>query len=211
MKKSIVILTIAFLAIGTGVKAQRGKVAFNLQAGYNFQDDIAFYNAYGYIKDAFQYTGSVEYFADKYRSVEFSYTFLPTNAPLFGYTLGNQLNKGSDRVALNYIILGLNNYFPVSTTTAVHPYAGAGIGVGVASSRDGGSTYTKFAYNAKLGLLLQSPKSKIGFKLQTNIQSMVQGAGGGIYIGSGGSGVGISTYSTVLQFGFTGGLLIKLN
>jgi hypothetical protein len=209
MKKSIVILIIAFLAVSTDTKAQQGKVAFNMQAGYNFQDDIAFYNAYGYIKDAFQYTGSFEYFPNKYRSIELSYTLLPTNAPLFGYTLGNQLNKGTDRVSLNYIIFGLNNYFPVSSPS-LHPYAGAGIGVGVASSRDGGATYTKFAYNAKLGLLLQAPKSKIGVKLQTNIQSMVQGAGGGIYIGSGGAGVGISTYSTVLQFGFTGGLVFSL-
>jgi hypothetical protein len=38
----------------------------------------------------------------------------------------------------------------------------------------------------------------------------VQGAGGGLYFGTGGAGAGVSTYSSMLQFGLGGGLTFAL-
>ena len=40
--------------------------------------------------------------------------------------------------------------------------------------------------------------------------SAVQGAGGGLYFGTGGGGVGVSTYSSMYQFGLGGGLTFAL-
>ena len=39
----------------------------------------------------------------------------------------------------------------------------------------------------------------------------LQSIGGGFYFGTGGTGAGVTTYSTFFQFGFTGGLVFKFN
>jgi hypothetical protein len=51
---------------------------------------------------------------------------------------------------------------------------------------------------------------KFGIKLQAQLTSVSQGAGGGLYFGTGGAGVGLSTYSSIYQFGLGGGLTFKL-
>ncbi len=48
---------------------------------------------------------------------------------------------------------------------------------------------------------------KVGLKLQTNLMSMVQAVGGGLFFGTGGASVGVSTFSTLLQFSLGGGLV----
>jgi hypothetical protein len=39
--------------------------------------------------------------------------------------------------------------------------------------------------------------------------SAVQSAGGGLYFGTGGGGAGVSTYSSMYQFGLGGGLAFQ--
>jgi len=68
----------------------------------------------------------------------------------------------------------------------------------------------KFAWGAKLGVIYWFIDG-VGLKLQTNIISSVQAMGGGLYFGTGGAGAGLSTYSTIYQFGFTSGLVIKID
>jgi len=51
---------------------------------------------------------------------------------------------------------------------------------------------------------------RVGIKLQAEVISAVQGAGGGFYFGSGGSGAGISTYSSMYQWSLGGGLSFKI-
>jgi hypothetical protein len=68
---------------------------------------------------------------------------------------------------------------------------------------------TKFAWGAKLGLNFWASES-LGIKIQTGLNSAVQGAGGGLYFGTGGVGAGVSTYSTFYQFYVGGGLTFKM-
>jgi hypothetical protein len=71
------------------------------------------------------------------------------------------------------------------------------------------SSATKFAWGLRLGANIWATE-KVGVKLQAQLFSAVQSAGGGFYFGTGGSGVGLSTYSTIYQFGLGGGLTFKL-
>ena len=70
-------------------------------------------------------------------------------------------------------------------------------------------SYTKFGLGGRLGVNIWLTE-KVGIKLQTQLLSAVQGFGGGFYFGTGGSGAGVSTYSTLMQFGLGGGLCFKL-
>jgi hypothetical protein len=68
---------------------------------------------------------------------------------------------------------------------------------------------TKFAWGLRLGANIWASE-RVGIKLQGQLMSAVQGAGGGLYFGTGGGGVGVSTYSSMLQFGLGGGLTFAL-
>lgn len=205
MKKSILLMLFMLLS---AYYVQAQKVDLNFVGGYFFRDKVDFGNYYGYIEDAGAYGVSIEAFVRKNQSAELSYLRQDTHAPLYGYNTGIQYNKDQDKISVNYITLGFVNYF--TTPNNISPYAGLGIGVGIVSSKDGGGSLTKFAYNAKLGVKIKTA-SAVSFKLQAQLQSIVQGSGSTIYIGTGGAGAGITTYSSVLQFGFLGGIAINLH
>ncbi|HTE31932.1 MAG TPA: hypothetical protein VK666_16235, partial [Chryseolinea sp.] len=71
------------------------------------------------------------------------------------------------------------------------------------------SSYLKFGWGARLGANVWMTE-KVALMLQAQLLSAVQGFGGGLYLGTGGAGAGVSTYSTLYQFGLVGGLCVKL-
>ena len=95
----------------------------------------------------------------------------------------------------------------------VEPYAGLQLGMAIFNVNDTESgksgNDTKFAWGAKLGLNFWA-SDKVGIKMQTGLVSAVQSAGGGLYLGTGGAGAGVSTYSTFYQFYIGGGLTFKM-
>ena len=68
---------------------------------------------------------------------------------------------------------------------------------------------TKFGWGFRLGANIWASE-KVAIKLQGQLMSAVQSAGGGLYFGTGGAGAGVSTYSSMYQFGLGGGLVISL-
>jgi hypothetical protein len=114
-------------------------------------------------------------------------------------------------LAMNYILLGGTNYF--QTGGKVEPYAGLAAGVGIFNIKNAESgndnTATKFTWTLKLGTNLWLSE-KVGLKLQADLLSAVQSMGGGLYFGTGGAGAGVSTYSTMYQWGLGGGLVFKV-
>jgi hypothetical protein len=70
---------------------------------------------------------------------------------------------------------------------------------------------TKFAWGLRGGANIYpaGDAGKVGIKLQAALLSAVQGAGGGLYFGTGGAGAGVTTYSSMLQFTLGGGLVFK--
>jgi hypothetical protein len=113
---------------------------------------------------------------------------------------------------VSYIMLGGVRYFTVMSDK-VQPYGGLMLGVAVYDNKspDSGdpTSATKFAWGARLGTNIWLSE-KVGIKLQAYLVSAVQGAGGGFYFGTGGAGAGVSTYSTLYQFGLGGGLVVRL-
>jgi hypothetical protein len=51
---------------------------------------------------------------------------------------------------------------------------------------------------------------KVGIKLTAQLQSAVQSMGGGFFIGTGGVSAGVSSFSSLMQFGLGTGLVFKL-
>lgn len=181
---------------------------------YAFDDRVdSYYSASEYfngtIKGGFQWGGGLEYVMIPSQSIEITYLRLDTEAPMEYYD--NRVKNTTFDVATNYVMIGSNRYFGMNPR--LEPYAGLQIGMGIfnVDNPDNGNSNnsTKFAWGAKLGANIWASE-KVGIKIQTGVLSAVQGAGGGLYFGTGGVGAGVSTYSTFYQFYVGGGLTFKM-
>src|SRR5690606_14822052 len=112
--------------------------------------------------------------------------------------------------AINWIMLNGTKYFPV--TEVVEPFVGAGLGMGIfkVNNPDNGNenSATKFAWNIRGGSNFWVAEN-VAIRLQASLYSATQAMGGGLYFGTGGAGAGLSSYSTMYQFGFEGGLVFR--
>ena len=203
MKNLIIALALCFCAGIT--KAQTSKsISVNLYGAYIFQDRIEFDGFTGYAREGFQYGAGLEYYVQSMRSIELKYLRHDSRFPLYGGLTGSQLNSGKDKGTVNYILIGGNNYFGGTSQSKVLPYAGLGVGVGIVDPKDGESA-AKFAWDTRLGLQLRT-SSKVSFKLQATLQSIISGVGSDFYVTGGGGVIAVPDYATLLQFGLGGAL-----
>lgn len=213
MKKILLTLVIALMAIS----AYTQSVRLNGYAGYAFDDSFDTYysdNDYaeGKIRGGFQWGAGLEVLPREDMGVELLYYRQDTEAPITYWRPGD-LNYTSRTVQLgvNYIMIAGNRY--LKPGEKVEPFGGFMLGMAVFSNKNplpGGETgATKFAWGVRLGTNIWASE-KVGIKIQAQLLSAVQGMGGGLYFGTGGSGAGVTTYSSLLQFGLGGGLVFKL-
>jgi hypothetical protein len=211
MKKTF--LSLALFA-GISILATAQSIHLNLYSSYVFDDKVDSYydpsNYYnGTIKGGYSWGAGLEFLAAPTKGIELKYLHRTTTAPMEYYK--NSVQHANFDVGLNYILIGGNNYF--KTGGKVEPYAGADIGLALIyiTNPNSGSenNTTKFAWDIKLGTNIWF-NEKIALKLQADLLSAVQSAGGGLYFGTGGAGAGISTYSTMYQWGLGGGIVLKI-
>jgi opacity protein-like surface antigen len=215
MKKSIILIVFVFVSVISFAQGLR----VNTYAGYVFPDSFDnFYSANSYvegqIQDGFRWGVGLEYAIPGNRAIEIQYkrqdTFAPTTFrdPSIG---GGGLNRVNFDLGINWIMLNFTNYIPINET--VEPFVGGGLGMGIFNVRnpDNGKTNnaTKFSWNIRAGSNFWVADN-IAIRIQASLFSAVQSVGGGLFFGTGGAGAGISTYSTMYQFGFDGGLVFRL-
>ncbi|MFL9483687.1 hypothetical protein ACI6Q2_12980 [Chitinophagaceae bacterium LWZ2-11] len=195
-------LLILLVSTITAVSAQ--KISLTGFGGYTFRDRVDFANGYfGYLNDGGHWGASIEAINRAGRGIDLTYNQQNTTAPVYN-NFGQLINPNNQNITISYLTLGLVEYFPVNQV--VSPYGGFGMGIGIVG---GATSATRFAWDIKGGLKVKASRI-IGIKLQAQLASIVQGGGAGFYFGTGGGGVSYATYSSVLQFGFTGGLCFDL-
>jgi opacity protein-like surface antigen len=228
MKKAFFILLITGLVSAANAQNTR----LNVYGGYVFDDHVD--NGYssstsGYVnatvKGGFLWGGGLEFKLHDYYGLELLYQRLDTHAPIDYYPYYNTgindgLKTGTADLGINYIMIGGTRSMQRPGSKA-EPYGGFMLGMaivdatfhpddnGVNSEPPSSSSATKFAWGLRLGTNIWA-SDRVGIKLQMQLLSVPQGAGGGLYFGTGGAGAGITTYSTILQFGIGGGLTFKL-
>jgi hypothetical protein len=205
MKKSILFGS-ALLMMGLAQTAS-AQLRINAFGGYTFQDQFTlngYYNGYSYqegrVDAGAHFGGSLEFMMQQNAGVELLYQYQSTTAHLRTAFSDN----GPYDLNVSYIMLGGIRYAPFSPV--VSGYGGLNLGVAIMG---GQASATKFAWGGKLGLMFNM-SDNVGIKLGMQLLSPVQGAGGGFYLGTGGASAGVSTYSSIYQFGFTGGLCFTL-
>lgn len=194
------------------------QVRLNLYSAYVFDDHFEAYSDsytyyYGKIKGGYQWGAGLEFALRPTYSVELIYQRQDTKAPIT-WQAGQSsfINQTDLDFNANYILLGGNRYL-VKADGKVEVYGTLMAGMSIVDinnyKTNESDNVTKFAWGAKLGCNVWGT-GKVGLKIQAQLLSMVQGAGGGIYFGTGGAGVGVGTYSTIYQFSLGGGLTFRL-
>jgi hypothetical protein len=185
-----------------------GSIALNVYGGYTFPDRVRLDNYYTDIQGAFEWGGGLEYFVRRNKSIELKYLRMDTRFPLYS-PLGNQVNKNNDNGALNFILLGGNNYFARTTDQKMVPYAGVDLGVGWADGPTQ-SSGAKFSWDAKLGVKLMT-SSAVSFKLHAYVQSMISAFGTDFWYYPGWGTYAVSDYAHIFQFGLGGAVCFGKN
>jgi hypothetical protein len=210
--RSLYLATILMLLFTATSRAQ--EIRLNTYAGYVFEDRIQSYysnTAYfdGQISAGFRWGLGLEYIIADYYGVELMYQHQDATVPTVFWDNGEK--SRSFDMAINWIMLNGGRHMQKDK---VDLYGGAGAGVGLFHITDPSTgksdDATKFAWMLRLGANI-FPGKTVGIKLQADLMSAVQAAGGGVYFGTGGVGTGVSTYSSMMQFAFMGGLVFKFH
>jgi len=212
MKKKIFGFLITVI-LATAANAQG--IRLNAYGNYVFDDKIdSYYSTTNYfsgtIKGGFLWGVGLEFRLKEYYGLELMYLRLDTDVPVNYWNNGDKLT--SLKVGINYIMANGVRSFPTHNPK-VDPYGGLGLGMAIIDAENPvnnkSNSATKFAWNLRFGVNIWT-EGRIGIKLQTMLISVPQGAGGGLYFGTGGVGAGVTTYSSIYQFVLGGGLVFKL-
>lgn len=213
MKTKWLILPLFTLLVAS---AAAQEIRLNTYAGYVFDDRVNSYYDYndyydGTVEGGLKWGGGIEFMPNPFTGIEVMYLRMDTKAPMEYWR--NGLRNTEFDMGINYIMLNGNRYMPTGSDM-VEPYVGGGLGVAIidVQNPDNGNRGSRgfFAWGIKGGMNLNFTET-VGLKMQAQLMSAVQAIGGGFYFGTGGSGVGVTTYSTFFQFGLTGGLVFKFN
>ena len=221
-KAVIVSVAVLLSTFVSNVACAQGGININLYGAYVFDDKFDTYysssSSYeGQIKGGFQWGIGVEYKVQPEYGIELFYLRQDTNAPTryYGVVGGGGNGEANLDLAINYIMLAPTKHF-LSSNEKLEGFASLMGGMVIAEANNpdptsfgtGDDSATKFAWGLRLGGIIWASE-KVGVRLQAQLLSATQAMGGGFYFGTGGAGAGVSSYSTIYQFGLGGGIVFK--
>jgi opacity protein-like surface antigen len=172
---------------------------------YTFADKFDTEYGGGKIQDGFQWGAGLEIGVTKTTAIELIYQRLDTDVAYTGEF--NQQYTGT--AGINYALLGGTRYAPLNDKIAGFGTLDLGVGWMTPGASLDSESVTKFSWGGRLGLRIQA-NEKVSLRLHAQLLSPVQWAGGGFYFGTGGSGAGVSTGSTIYQFNLGGSLNYRI-
>jgi opacity protein-like surface antigen len=198
MKKTIITSVILFMAAA----GYSQHLSLNAFGGYTFRDHINFGGGYAYINAGGIWGVSLEGVNQQGTALELLYQYQATKTP--GY-VGNQLYANPNTV-ISYLLLNGEQYY--MNNPNIQPYGGIGLGAAFyKSDQPGVNGATKFAWDLKAGVKFKFGSS-VGLKIGAQLLGSAQATGTAFYVPAPGFPVyPYTTYATILQFSFTGGLV----
>jgi hypothetical protein len=175
---------------------------------YTFQDQFDTEYGTGKVEDGFQWGGGLEFELKENVAVELIYQNMKTNAYYYGFDNGVE-QRFEGTLGVNYILVGATRYTPVNEKISGFGTFDMGVGIFNPSSKLASDDVVKFTLGGRLGVRIKASE-KVSLRIHGQLLSPVQWAGAGFYFGSGGSGTGVSTGSTIWQWNLGGSLNFRL-
>ena len=205
LKTSILFLGVIF-SLPFMMKAQ--KVEVTPFGGYVFGGTMQGNTADVHINDNAQYGGMISIGVSRVMDVDLIYNRSDTKAQINYFSVGGVIKPSQDvPLSINYMQLGFTKNFRVNPT--VSPFVGLNMGACLFYPKEDYPESWFFSVGINAGAKVYFSK-RIGLRLQAQGYVPVQGTAFSMFVGTGGSGSSVSVYSTLFQFGFTGGLIFRL-
>jgi hypothetical protein len=155
-----------------------------------------------------QYGGMISLGVSRVMDVDLIYNRSDTKAQVNYYNYGGYVKPSLDvPLSINYIQIGFTKNFRVNPM--VSPFVGFNVGACDFAPKEDYADAWFFSVGMNAGAKIYFAE-RIGLRLQAQGYVPVQGSAFSMFIGTGGSSAGVSVYSTLFQFGFTGGLIFRL-
>lgn len=176
---------------------------------YTFSDQFDTEYGHGKIQDGFQWGAGLEIGMSEVMAVELIYQNIKTEAYYDGYYDLGPSQRYNGKVGINYVMVGGTRYAPLNDKIAGFGTFDLGVAWSNPEESLNSESVTKFALGGRLGVRIMASE-KVSIRLHGQLLSPVQWAGGGFYFGTGGSGAGVTTGSTIYQFNLGGSLNYRL-
>jgi hypothetical protein len=161
-----------------------------------------------HIDDNAQYGGMISIAVSRVMDLDLIYNRSDTKAQVNYYNYGGYVQPSLEiPLSINYIQIGATKNFRVSPV--VSPFIGLNLGACDFAPKEDYSDAWFFSVGFNAGAKIYFAK-RIGLRLQAQGYIPVQGTAFSMFVGTGGTSAGVSVYSTLVQFGFTGGLIFRL-
>jgi|SRR5690606_15618819 len=201
--KKLILVTL--LLSGSFISAQNVEIA--PFAGYTFQNKFNISGGQARLEDGFTYGATAAFAFGKNNSIELMYSRQETRIVASSIYFDESFIRNA---AMNYIMIGGNKVFP-SVTDDLQYYGGMKIGMAILGSpANDFSTLTKFAAGVNLGFKYFFSDA-IGLRGGMNLIFPITDVGAGVgWSSGGGTSVGVTAWSPIVQFAFTGGIAIRM-
>ena len=196
-------LFVFLFVIGVAAQAQPTITLLTFES-YTFSDKFDTEYGSGRIEDGFQWGGGLEFGLTETVAVELIYQNMKTDVTYQGFD-----DKYHGKVGINYVLLGGTKYAPLNDKVSGFGTFNAGVAWSNPDESLKSESVTKLALGGRLGVRFIASE-KVSLRIHAQLLSPVQWAGGGFYFGTGGSGAGVSTGSTIWQWNLGGSLNFKL-
>jgi hypothetical protein len=174
--------------------------------GYTFPASYRITSGTARLGDGQNWGGNLGFSLNDFMEVELSYSYMGTRATASSPLLNDRVDV---RTQVHYAMIGANRLFPTSESLTF--FGGMKMGTGTLAFTDGEfRNITKFSFGIQGGMKYFATE-RVGVRIQANLMMPVVSAGGSLWWSpGGGTAVGVSTWSPIVQFGFTGGLIFRL-
>ena len=181
--------------------------------GYVFQDRFNTIYGYAYVHDAALYGVDLGIPVKSGAELELSYERQDSHLFTDNYS-APQFANSNIPVAINYILIG-GVYGKNLGDGPIQPYGGVAMGTvyvaGKSTSTEHYDSEWLFDVRMKLGVKFFPNDGSVGIRLQSQLNVPMQFAGSGIGCGTvAGCGVYVDSYTTITQFGLSGGIIFKI-
>jgi hypothetical protein len=204
MKKLLLLSAVLFF-LPFMMNAQ--KVELTPFGGYVFGGTMYGNNGDVYIHDNAQYGGMISFAVSHSVDIDLIYNRSDTKAEVSYFSPYNDISFVEIPLSINYMHVGFTKNFRVNPT--VSPFLGFNLGACDFAPKEDYSDQWFFSMGFNAGAKVYFGK-RIGIRLAAQGYVPVQGTAFTMFVGTGGSGGSVGVYSTLFQFGFTGGLIFRL-
>ena len=205
-----IVLSLTMIALATHLLAQDHKVELTPFGGYLLGGSVKFYEGKFKVEDAACFGANLAVQVRSGAFIELGWTGMETQGnwkPYYDYSIS--IPETTVDMGVHYFHIGSVNELPLDNE-AIRPYGTASLGATWFNVQaDNADDEWLFSVAAGLGLKYFF-NEKIGIRVQARLLLPVIYNGGGFYLGTGGSGMYVSSTAPIVQGDFTGGLIIAL-